>query len=228
MVVPVSMVTGAAGGEAGLDAGRGFGFNADDGGAGAGGVAAVVGDGGLQERADAGGDQDEVKPVGTDVIELVVDLVEQCVVAFDDGCGDVLVALPRGVLHEDCSRCAGGQLSCGDRVVVASVDADQVGALVSDVLGRGRMDAAGNVDAGPMAEQPGEVSNSATVVAVGGGDDGQRIAVVVVGDGDTHRPGRAEPLERTEAESGGLVLGQHPATPSRAATVGRSISGLGA
>ena len=50
------------------------------------------------------------------------------------------------------------------------------------------MDTAGDVDAGSVPELPGEPGNGAAVVAVGGGNDGQRSTSMVVGHGHAHGP----------------------------------------
>ena len=146
-------------------------------------------------------------------------------VALHDPGGDLLVAVPGGVLYDDAVgsglRLGGGHAHAV--VVVHVLDGDG-GALLGDVVVRLRA-ALGHMDHRLLAQLMGRPGHAAAVIAVGGGEEGglaevpaqglagqivvghlRHVAAHLLGDVPRHGKGAAQHLEGVQTETKALIL----------------------
>jgi hypothetical protein len=182
-----------------------------------------VRDHGLREGADADRHHDEVR---AGAAERLVDLQREGGVPVDDPAGHLLVSGPGDVLDQLRVGPAGRERGRPPyRLVVVAVDPVHRRVFRPDrPLGRGGHRARDD-DVGAQPEQGGHPRHRPAVVAVGRGDQrqplpGDRVEVVRHGRAagparrdPRHRPGRAEDLERRQAQARRLVLHQDAADP---------------
>ena len=147
-------------------------------------------------------------------------------VALHDPGGDLLVAVPGGILDDDAVLSLlglGG--SHTDAVVVVDLLDGDLSALLGDVVKAGLAGALGHVHHGLLAQLVGRPGNAAAMVAVGGGEEGglaelftesgageifighlAHVPAHLLGNVAAHGKGAAQNLERVEAEAVGLIL----------------------
>ena len=174
-------------------------------------MAAIVGERTLQQRAHPGRNEDQIGTLQPRSAQLLVDLGEERGIALDDPSGDLLVAIPGGVLHEHAADLFSQPRSRCDGFVIAAVPLGHVGALISDGLHGARVHARGHHDLGAMPKQPSKAGDRPTMVAVSRRHDGDLVLAGDLPQRAMHRPGGTECLERREAKSQRLVLGKHVA-----------------
>ena len=183
---------------------------------------------GAGQGAHAGLHEDVGGPVHAALAELVGGLVGHGAVALHDPGGDLLVAVPGGVLDDDAVL---GLVGLGgghpDAVVVVDLLDGHLGALFGDV---GLGAALGHMYHGLLAQLVGGPRHAAAMVAVGGGEEGGLAELlaeglagqVVVGHlghvpahllGNVlgHGEGAAQHLKGVQAEAVGLILHIHAA-----------------
>ena len=164
--------------------------------------------------------------VDADLAELLGGLAGHGAVALHDPGGDLLIALPGGILNDHAVLGLGG-LGGGhaDAVVVVDLLNGDGGALLGNVVVTGLGAALGHMYHGLLPQLVGRPRHAAAVVAVGGGEEGGLAELlaeglagqVVVGHlghvpahllGDVlgHGEGAAQHLEGVQAEAEGLVF----------------------
>ena len=185
------------------------------------------------QRADAGLDEHVGGTVYAALTKLVGGLVGHGAVALHDPGGDLLVAVPGGILHDDAVfRLCGFRGSHTHTVIVVDFLDGDLGALLGDIVKAGLAAALGHVYHRLLAQLVGRPCHAAAMVAIGGGEEsglteflteGFAGQVVVIhfghvpahlaGDVPGHGEGAAQHLEGVETKPVGLILHIHTRQP---------------
>ncbi len=209
-----------------VEAVRGHGLHDDEFGGIVGEEVGVVAHHGPGQAAHAGLDEHVGGAVYPPLPQLLGGLAGHGAVALHDPGGNLLIAVPGGVLNDDAvlgPLCLGG--SQADAVVVIQLLNGDLGALLGDVVKPGLAAALGHVDHRLLAQFVGGPGHAPAVVAVGGGEErglaklpaevlaGQvvvghlgHVPVHLLGDVPGHGEGTAQHLEGVETEAVGLVF----------------------